>query len=331
VTLENNDVMDPNDKNKLNAQIEHLLKLILDGTLHKKLLDMIEANEIELGPYFIEDMIKVIDGFIDWMQKKASQAGVEISPPNVQINLSFKIKIDNQSLEDILLPEAKDDGKLYISTLAIEILSEIQNILSRYPEFLRSSREVSCRVDRMKNIANNYGKEVAEYYQKIDGEKEDKAAFVIHKDKAAKNAHIRLSVADTKTGVAEIRLLGDNPHQSGPPGSRVHGLGAKEITSMILSEVQLNIGSLINEAEKNPSLLDERLAKTVMINTNGRIDGLTDKKVESGLIKVSIDKEPKNCLLKIDDDFGCGLKQGKSWQKACLNISGAQDEICLSR
>lgn len=327
VTLENNDVMDPNDKNKLNAQRERLLALIMEGTLHEKLLDMIEANEISIGPDRIENMIEQNDVLINWIQKKASQTGVEISPPNVQINLSFKIKIDNQSLEDILLPEAKDDGKLYISPLAREILSEIQNILSRYPEFLRSSREVSCRVDRMKNIANNYGKKIAEYYQQIDGEQEGKAAFEIHKDKAAKDAHIRLSAADKKTGVAEIRLLGGNPHQAGPLGSRLDDLGAKEITPLLLLEIQLNIGSLINKAEKNPSLLNERLAKTVMINTNGKINGLSNKKVESGYKEVSIDKEPKNCLLKIEDDFRCGLTQGKFWQKAC---SGSVNvDICL--
>ena len=161
--------------------------------------------------------------------------------------------------------------------------------------------------------------------------KKENAAIAKEYKELLKISYRNLSAADKKTGVAEIRLLGGNPHQAGPLGSRLDDLGAKEITSILLLEVLLNIGRLINEAEKNPSLLDERLAKTVMINTNGRIDGLTDKKVESGLIKVSIDKEPKNCLLKIDDDFGCGLKQGKSWQKACLNISGAQDEICLSR
>ena len=324
VTLENNDVMDPNDKNKLNAQRERLLALIMEGTLHEKLLDMIEANEISIGPDRIENMIEQNDVLINWIQKKASQTGVEISPPNVQINLSFKCK-----KEDILLPKA-EEGQLKISPLAVKILKKIQEILSAHPHILRSSDEVSCRVDRKKNIANNYGKEIAEYYQQRNDDKEGLAAFKIHKEIAAKDAHIRLSAKDKKTGVAEIRLIGENPHHAGPYGSRLNDLGAKEITSILLLEVLLNIGRLINEAEKNPSLLNERLAKTVMIMANGRIDGLGCKKVEPGYKEVSIAKEPKNCLLKIGDDFVCGLKKEKSWQKTLLNDSFAKDDsVCL--
>ncbi len=325
VTLENNNV-----RHRLNAQREKIIGLIREGRFYENLLDMIEANEIAYGPFPIGEAIQANKDIVKWIEHNASQIGVEISPPNVQINLSFKCK-----KEDILLPKA-EEGQLKISPLAVKILKKIQEILSVHPHILRSSNEVTCLFDRMKNIKNIYGDTIVKAYQDLDMSEKKKDAFSKHRKMAAKDCTLRLYAVDGNTGVLEIRLIGDNPHFASVSGaSKTYDSDAKQIVPPIIAQIQLELDKIMNdykdEAQSEPGLSNEMLKKTVTIQTDGNIAGLTPEVV---LPKKDAECKKEALLkhlgLQIRDDSDRGFKK-KSWQNALYQDGMLPFEIATER
>lgn len=330
VTLENNDVRD-----RLNAQREKIIELIREGRFYENLLDMIEANEIAYGPFPIEEAIQANEDIVKWIQHNASQIGVEISPPNVQINLSVQCKNKENILEDILLPKAEGD-KLKISPLAVKILEKIQEILSAHPHILRSSNEVTCLFDRMKNIKNIYGDTIVEAYQGLDMREEKKDAFRKHRKMAAKDCTLRLSATDKETGVAEVRCIGGNPHFALCSGaSKTHDADAKQIVPPIIAQIQLEIDKIIkdyqNAAKLTPDLSNQMLEKTVTIQPDGKIDGLDPVVIQKKDVEWKKKALPKHPGLKKRDDFYLGLKKEKSWQNALYKDDMLPYKIATAR
>jgi hypothetical protein len=251
---------------------ENIIKLIEEDNFHKKLLDMIQANEIAYGPFPLNEALDKNDKIISWLEATANKTGLKITPPNVQLNLSFK-----DEGQDILLPRISE-GRLQISELGKKILEIIQEVLAEHPEMLRSQDKISARLDLMKNINSlkGYATEIKEFYQKFD---ETKTAFSEHKRLAAKDVPLRVSVlTNPETGVLELRLIGANPHFANVPNaSEFHCYGAKDIPHLLLPEIQKAIFTEMTNLGQDT--IKEMRGKFVDIQQDGTIVGLEEKTV----------------------------------------------------
>lgn len=272
VTIDNNNVREPDDKERLKEQRKKIVELIKEGKFHSKLLDMIQANEIAYGPFPLNEALDKNDKIISWLEVTANKTGLKITPPNVQLNLSFQYEG-----KDILCPRISD-GKLQISELGKKILEIIQEVLAEHPEMLRSQDKISARLDLIKNIDSlaGYDETIKEFYQKFDDEK---TAFNEHKLKAAKDVPLRISVLiNPKTGVVELRLIGANPHFANVPNaSEFHCHGAKDIPSLLLPKIQKAIFTEMTKLGSDK--IKEMQAKFVDIQQDGTIAGLEEKNV----------------------------------------------------
>lgn len=255
--------------------LKHILPFIKTGILHEKLLDMIRAHEVSIGPFDISATLPAIDKTLSAMHLAANQTGLSLEDPNVQLNLSFWMNGKNA-----LMPEIKKEGEnttMQISALGREIMGIIATTVAQNADvagILRSQQFIEVNFDRKKII----GEELkGTPFLDIDP---NQTAFTNHKKLAAKTATIRASVAvKDKVSVAEIRLVGNNPHFA-TFGDAEEFLqpGLTFIPHILLPEITKNIQNFLDS--KSQDELQTLSDSKVNIGYDGRIEGLEPVKVE---------------------------------------------------
>lgn len=247
--------------------------LILSGRFHENLLDMIQAHEISVGPFEVNEILSRKNEVFEKLRLLANQSQASLDDANVQINSAFTIKI-NGAEKNVLLPEIiKENGETRIefNKLGSELLNLMEEAaveLGDVPGILRQTR-VNASLDRNKFV----GKELADTpFRQIN---EELPAFLNHKFLAAKNSTLRLSFINNEVAVVELRLVGNNTHFAQfQDGHNLFRSGIDFISEKFLSKVDEKISTFIKNksAEELAALYNEKTT----INHEGIIGGVAE-------------------------------------------------------
>ncbi len=274
--IEIDGVYDPKKPQESNQEI---ISLIGKGNLHEKLLDMIQAYEVSVGPYEISEALDKKNAALSEMRLIANKSGVSIDNPNVQLNFSLWITNENGEKEDIFLPKVVEkDGekKVEFSQLGANILQLIAEAVAEsgsVEDILRNQTEIKVSVDRKKYIGSQLVGTPYLPINEISEEGEPKPAFLTHKESAAKDVEIRVSAINDKVGVAEIRLVGNNPHFAKFNSSEITFQPRIDyIPEYLIPAINDKIGNYVSgfAVEELRSLHDAKIP----VAYNGRIAGL---------------------------------------------------------
>ena len=276
--LEMDGVITRNDDGTINRDEtkKTVLELIRKGVFYDKILDMIRAHEIALGPY--DDLavgIKELEEVIQHFKLEANRTGLSLENPNVQLNFSFYFQGQNVFFPEIVGARGKE--MMQVSGLTREIVKVMQTVMSELSsteDILRDQTEISSVYDKVKLLPELAG---TSYRLEDDC---GLAAFDMHRQNAGKTGTIRLSRVSETDGVAEIRIIGNNPHFACfKDGVNIFEGNSMYLTETIVPKIQRKITEFISSktVEELQALFDEK----VVVEYDGSISGVTPVRVET--------------------------------------------------
>jgi len=269
--VEMDGIYDPSKSREEN--FENTWNLIKENRFHEKLLDMIQAHEIAVGPHDVSEILQEKNSVFKKMRLLANQSGVSLDDANAQVNCAFTIKNESAEKENILLPKiiAKESGEIAIEFNALgrqflQLMEEAVVELGEVAGVLRQDK-VNTSLDRNKVVA-----------QKLEGSdfrevNPDFPAFLNHKILAAKNSPLRLSFINDKVAVVELRLVGNNTHFAKfDEAQNLYLSGIDFVAEEFLPRVSQKIGQFVGSKTKEE--LAELYRQKVSVNHQGQIEGL---------------------------------------------------------
>ena len=265
-----------NPKKSKAENFANIWPLIEKGRFHESLLDMIQAHEISVGPYAISEITAKKEQALKGLKLDANLDGLSLDDPNVQINLSFWLDVAGEK-KSVLTPQistaADGSKKMELNGLAVEFLRLMQEAIAEAANqqgVLRNQEVIDCAYDRKKYLSEQLQ---GTPYFVVDP---SKPAFLNHKMLAAKTVTIRCSVVDPacEIGVAEIRIIGNNPHFAVFDGDEenVFRSGLEFIPEALLPRIAQKVNGFVQSQTKEQ--LTDLYQQKVAINHNGTIDGL---------------------------------------------------------
>ncbi|MBM3579500.1 MAG: hypothetical protein FJX34_01850 [Alphaproteobacteria bacterium] len=269
------DIYDPTKTKDEN--FSNVWRLMEKGMFHSHLLDMIQVHEVSFGPYDFSETITKKREALDQMRQVANQTECSLDNPNVQLNLSLCFQGKN-----VLQPIITRDGehtKIEISQLGVEFIRLLQGTVVQAREIqglLRNQTEISAALDRKKFIGEMLqGTEYLDINPKLP-------AFLNHKRLAAKNQTIRVSAINDEVAVAEVRLVGNNPHFAVfDEAQNVFQSGLEFIPEALLPKIAEKMQEFL--ASKTKEEIESLSKQMVLVRSDGTIVG-ADPHVISGAI-----------------------------------------------
>ncbi|MFT6220533.1 MAG: hypothetical protein ACJAVG_001252, partial [Rickettsiales bacterium] len=253
--------------------LKNVWGLIEIGRFHEKLLDMIQAHEISLGPHDFSQIIDVKDKALERMRFLANYSNLSLDDPNVQVNLSLWVLDIEGFKQNALLPKITKEGDqvtVYFNQLGLEFLKILEQVVveaeSEVGGILRSQKEVESAFDRRKYIFDEL--KGTPYLDTGPG-----PSYLTHRIGGAKNVNIRVSMINDKIAVAEIRLIGNNPHFAKFEGSEdVYKSSLEFIPEALIPRIANKMQEFVRD--KSPEELVTMYQQKVKIRTDGRFNGL---------------------------------------------------------
>jgi len=269
--VEMDDIYDPSKSREENFR--NTWNLIKENRFHEKLLDMIQAHEIAVGPHDVSEILQEKNSVFEKMRLLANQSGASLDDANVQVNSAFTIKTESGEKENILLPKiiAKENGEIEIEFNALgrqflQLMEEAVAELGEVAGVLRQDK-VNTSLDRNKVVAKQLENTD---FRKVNP---DFPAFLNHKILAAKNSPLRLSFINDKVAVVELRLVGNNTHFAKfDEAQNLYLSGIDFVAEEFLPRVSQKIGQFVDSKTKEK--LVELYRQKVSVNHQGQIEGL---------------------------------------------------------
>lgn len=280
-------VFDPTKSNDENLQV--ILPLIRDGRFHEKLLDMIRAHEISIGPHPYEEVIAHKNAALKQMRLAANLEGCYVDDANLQVNLSMMVTEPDGSQSHAFLPRIVPDPEtgaknLCFSQFGANILRIIQESVAKtahIPGILRDQTQISSAIDRKKYLGDE-GRLKGTPYLDINP---DLPAFLNHKLLAAKTSTLRISALNADVGVCEIRIIGNNPHFATLDKSQTTSQSALDFASEeLLAIIEQDIAEYVSPLSREEILAQH--GTLVRVNEDGTIPGL-----EPSLVTTPIERD----------------------------------------
>lgn len=269
--VEMDGIYDPSKSREEN--FENTWNLIQENRFHEKLLDMIQAHEIAVGPHDVSEILQEKNSVFEKMRLLANQSGVSLDDANVQVNSAFTIETESGEKENILLPKIirKENGEIEIEFNALG-----RQFLQLMEEAVAELGEVAgvLRQDKV-NTSLDHNKVAAKQLEDTDFRKvnPDFPAFLNHKILAAKNSPLRLSFINDKIAVVELRLVGNNTHFAKfDEAQNLYLSGIDFVAEEFLPRVSQKIGQFVGSKTKEE--LTELYSQKVLVNHQGQIEGL---------------------------------------------------------
>lgn len=216
-------------------------------------LDMDYTYEIASRAQKIEESYRSYFKVLDFMLKKTSIYGLELSPmPSVQINLSFNsINSDHEIIENLCLPQIssqvnsskgsvsfEEPSQIFLNRKYLLILAGIKATMDYLftftdSDFSRNQLEAKVKFDVKEGVFDEDISSIQEfisspyildrYYKWFPEDEKISGAialikelnwYQIHREISAKDAAVRGVVGKKQTARCEIRMVGHNNHLS---------------------------------------------------------------------------------------------------------------------
>ncbi len=261
-------------KKSKSENLQNVVPFIVTDRFYEKLLDMIQAYEIAIGPFAVDEIIEQKNQAFSKLRLLANQSQLSLDDANVQVNSSFFLTDSKNVKHNILLPEIKEiAGETVIQfnqlgAQILEIMQEAVSDLGNVSGVLRQS-EIASGLDRNKHVKSQLENTA---FRQVDAAL---PAFLNHKFLAAKNIPLRLSFINDEVAVVELRLVGNNTHFAQFDQSQnIYHSGIDFIAEEFLQKFSTRFSHFLES--KNSEEITALYNQKITIDHGGKIVGLSE-------------------------------------------------------